>query len=85
MDFDKYGQFPISRRPHGNSRCVLLGNSAKSGVTNPFLVEDLTNIPTTLNLTTSTKAKVFTDPNQLQSWFDRIRGASLGAEQDKLF
>jgi peptidyl-prolyl cis-trans isomerase B (cyclophilin B) len=31
------------------------------------------------------KAKVFTDANQRQSLFDRISGASSGAEQDKFF
>jgi len=62
---------------------VLLRNSPKSGVTNPFLRADLTNI--TIDALDQVKVfKVFTDPNH-QSWFERIRGASLGAEQDKFF
>jgi hypothetical protein len=59
---------------------VLLRNSPKSGVTNPFLRADLTNI----TIDPLDKVKVFTDPSH-QSWFERIRGASLGAEQDKFF
>jgi hypothetical protein len=61
---------------------ALLGNSPKSGVENPFPVESLTTIPPINDLG---KAKVFTDLDQRQSLFDRIRGASLGAEQDKFF
>ena len=59
---------------------ALLRNSPKSEVTNPFLREDLTNI----TIDPLDKVKVFTDPSH-QSWFERIRGASLGAEQDKFF
>jgi hypothetical protein len=55
----------------------LLRNSPKSVVTNPVPVESLTTIP----INDLGKAKVFTDANQRQSLFERIRGASLGAEQ----
>jgi len=58
---------------------IWLKNSAKlEEVTHPFLVEDLTNIATTLNVN---QANVFTDANQLQSWLSRISSASLGAQQ----
>ena len=59
---------------------VLLRNSPKSGVTNPFLRADLTNI----TIDALDQVKVFTEPSH-QSWFQRIRGASEGAEQDKFF
>lgn len=58
----------------------LLRNSPKSVVENPFARADLTNIA----IDPLGKAKVF-DGNQGQSFFDRIRGASLGAEQDRFF
>jgi hypothetical protein len=58
----------------------LLRNSPKSEVTNPFLRADLTNS----TIAPLDKVKVFTDANH-QSWFERIRGASLGAEEDKFF
>jgi len=61
---------------------VLLRNSPKSGVTNPFPVAELTT-PITIDYVLD-KANVFT-ANQRQSWFERIRGASEGAEQDKFF
>jgi len=56
---------------------VLLQNSPKSQVTNPVPVESLT----TIRINDLGKAKVFTDANQRQSLFERIRGASSGAEQ----
>lgn len=59
----------------------LLRNSPKSVVEDPFPRADLTNIP----IDALGKAKVFTDANQRQSLFDRIRGASSGAEQDRFF
>ena len=61
---------------------ALLGNSPKSEVTNPFPVESLTTISIDGLLG---RTKVFTDANQRQSLFDRIRGASSGAEQDSFF
>jgi hypothetical protein len=57
---------------------ALLRNSPKSVVTAPFPVADLTTLPIDYLLG---KAKVFTDANQRQSLFDRMRGASSGAEQ----
>src|SRR4028119_377527 len=48
---------------------ALLGNSPKSEVTNPFPVESLT----TISINDLGKAKVFTDADQRQSLFERIR------------
>jgi Ca2+-binding RTX toxin-like protein len=64
---------------------VLRQNSLKSSevdqITNPFPFALTTPITTDYSLD---KAKVFTDANQ-QSLFDRISGASSGAQQDKFF
>jgi hypothetical protein len=61
---------------------ALLRNSPKSVVEDAFPRAALTDIPLTEALD---KAKVFTDVNQLPSLLERIRGASLGAEQDRFF
>jgi peptidyl-prolyl cis-trans isomerase B (cyclophilin B) len=61
---------------------ALLRNSLKSVVTDPFPVANLTTLPIDYLLG---KANVFTDANQRQSFFERISGASSGAEQDKFF
>ena len=64
----------------------LRKNSLKSSevtqVTDPFPFAEITTLPIDYLLG---KAKVFTDANQRQSFFDRISGASSGAEQDKFF
>lgn len=80
MDFDNMVDFQLAvdrfQMPE-----ELLRNSPKSVVTNPLPVESLTTIP----IDGLGKAKVFTDANQRQSFLDRMRGASSGAEQDSLF
>jgi Ca2+-binding RTX toxin-like protein len=83
MDFDmKVNAKLAADREIPNA--VLLGNSRKSVVTNPFPVDSLTKLPI---IDALGKAKVFMDENanQRQSLFGRISGASSGAEQDKFF
>lgn len=51
---------------------VLLGNSAKSEVTDYFSFESLNNIPITLNVNDLGEANVITDHNQLKSLSDQL-------------
>ena len=84
MDFDTAvdsqlaaDSFQIPQELRKNS----LKSSEANKVTNPFPFALTTPITTGYSLDT---AKVFTDANQ-QSLFDRISGASSGAQQDKFF
>jgi Ca2+-binding RTX toxin-like protein len=80
MDFDNMVNFKLAADRFQMPE-ELLRNSPKSVVTNPLPVES----PTTIPMGDLDKVKVFTDANQRQSLFERIRGASLGAQQDRFF